>query len=707
MRIMMKKDEIPRTPFAKYPEGLIIDNYKEIAINMLHLNYPTLSLGEISAAVDWSISKHFKDSEAVINNNYKKVNIDTTLLKLTDFIISKEPIITSYGVLFSKHASMPNPVYEMLDGFIADRGIEKKEAFKYPKGSDEYAKHWLLQALLKIDANAYYGSSGMYSCIYYNIYAAASTTTQGRSANSAAALFFESFLNNNVPMGSMNEVIEFIYNVLKEEHHYNIEDVICNHASIDETFFQLLSSSGFGWIPTKDEMQIIWDILSKLNQEELDRIFYKNNLFNFVDNPPVKDTLIYILQALTVPYIDPNNPPEEIIPMLNEFTNIIKEFVYYGYQIIDRLEKMDSLIRSVSIIQDTDSAIVSLDGWYQYARQYCFGVPMAIKNEVADVVDIIDGNRSAEISKEYMQENDFVDDDYIESHRLINPMIIVPQEGLRYSIINILSYVMGKLVNEYINDYATGFHTDNARPCLLTLKNEFLFKRVLVKRDAKKNYASKMELQEGNIIPEDKSLDIKGLPTFIKSTTNPTTQKRLKEVLYEDILNAESINPIKVQQDIRTIENEIYESINRGEKLFFKPAKIKSVSGYENPMRIQGIVASMAYNELHQEGTEAIDLSIRNSIDIIKVDINRKNIDKIKESFPDVYEKAVKLLNTEEFKSGISSIALPQNELVPEWVIPFIEYAIIINDNISGFPIESIGINRGHDRNNITNMINF
>ena len=85
MRIMMKKDEIPRTPFAKYPEGLIIDNYKEVAINMLHLNYPTLSLGEISAAVDWSISKHFKDSEAVINNNYKKVNIDTTLLKLTDF----------------------------------------------------------------------------------------------------------------------------------------------------------------------------------------------------------------------------------------------------------------------------------------------------------------------------------------------------------------------------------------------------------------------------------------------------------------------------------------------------------------------------------------------------------------------------------------------------------------------------------------------
>ena len=66
----------------------------------------------------------------------------------------------------------------------------------------------------------------MYSCLFYNLYSASSTTTQGRSCNSAAALFCESFLNNNVPFGSLNELIEFIHNVLNEEHHYKDEDII-------------------------------------------------------------------------------------------------------------------------------------------------------------------------------------------------------------------------------------------------------------------------------------------------------------------------------------------------------------------------------------------------------------------------------------------------------------------------------------------------
>lgn len=155
-------------------------------------------------------------------------------------------------------------------------------------------------------------------------------------------------------MGSMNELIEFIHNVLSEKHFYNSIDIITNHATIDETFFQLMSSTGFGWIPSENEMWIIWEILCKLSQDELDRLFYKNNLFHFVDNVPVKQAILYILQTLETPFMDPNNPPEEIKEALKEFTDVLKEYVYYNKQIIDRLEKMDALVRSVSITQDTD-----------------------------------------------------------------------------------------------------------------------------------------------------------------------------------------------------------------------------------------------------------------------------------------------------------------------------------------------------------------
>lgn len=198
------------------------------------------------------------------------------------------------------------------------------------------------------------------------------------------------------------------------------------------------------------------------------------------------------------------------------------------------------------------------------------------------------------------------------------------------------------------------------------------------------------------------------MDAFVKSSSNEAIRARLKKILFEDILDSEYIDQIQVLRDIAKVERDIYDSINRGEKIFFKPVKVKSLSSYENPMRIQGIVASVAYNALHQAGTEALDLSIRNSIDVVKVDMNPKNIDRIRETFPDVYEKAVALFNSEKyFATGISSIAIPLNEPVPGWVLPFIEYAEIINNNISGFPIESIGLFRGADRNNSTNMIQF
>lgn len=141
-----------RTSLATYPESPVILNYKNIMMDMLHLNFPLLSEPEIAYAVDYSISNHFSDTPVVVDNNYKNRKVDMTLLEVADYIISKEPIITSHGVLFNKHAAMPNPIYKMIDGFINARKSTKKEMFKYPKGSEDFEKYNLLQLLLKIDA---------------------------------------------------------------------------------------------------------------------------------------------------------------------------------------------------------------------------------------------------------------------------------------------------------------------------------------------------------------------------------------------------------------------------------------------------------------------------------------------------------------------------------------------------------------------------
>ena len=197
------------------------------------------------------------------------------------------------------------------------------------------------------------------------------------------------------------------------------------------------------------------------------------------------------------------------------------------------------------------------------------------------------------------------------------------------------------------------------------------------------------------------------MEVFVKSTVNPTIQANLRRILAEDILNVESVDPVAVLRALAKEEKKIYQSIQQGEKKFFKPLKVKSISAYENPMRIQGIKASQAYNYLHEPGTEALDMSIRNSVDVAKVEINPKNIDRIKDSHPYVYEKALELMKQPEYATGIDAVAIPLNEPVPTWILPFVNYDEIINNNLKGFPIESIGIYRGNATNNATNMIQF
>lgn len=677
-----------------------LSDYHTQMTEAMHLLFPQLTEAELGMAVDNAIQKHLKNPVVTIDNSYKHIEVRSTLLELTQYIHDKQPIMTNQGVLFSRHGTVPNPIAKMLMGFLTNRKKMKKEMFKYPKGTADFAKYNLLQLLLKLDANGYYGVSGQYSCIYYNLYAASAVTTQGRQANSTAALFFEMFMANNVPFESMEELMGFIMNVKNDQWRFKSWAIGLRNIPLEECFFKLLYNCGFDWIPTQEEMESIWKVLAQFDQETLNRLYYKNNLYEFVENPSISRLIMDMLCTLKEPFLNPNDPPEEIKDQINYLKDLLHDFVFYYHQIPSKIEKMDALIRDVSIIQDTDSCIISFDAWYHFILNKTCGIPMAIKKEYIDMPS--ESVKDVQTIPEY----DFYNDEIIEVDRLVCPITVIPQDGLRYSIINILAYCTGILLNEYVEQMCLQFGANRPEGCLVMLKNEFTFRRVLI-TEAKKHYASIQELQEGNQVPEDQSLDVKGMEAFVKSTINKTTQEKLKAILYEDILNTDTIDQVAVVKKIAMIEKEIYNSIRNGEKVYYKPAKIRSASAYEKPMFIQGVKAAVAYNALHEQGTEAIDTTIRNSIDIVKVEITKRNIDKIAESHPEVYAKACALLETPEFKSGIEAIAIPVNEPVPQWVLPFVRYAEIINDNVGKFPLESIGLYRGNANNNATNIVSF
>ena len=131
------------------------------------------------------------------------------------------------------------------------------------------------------------------------------------------------------------------------------------------------------------------------------------------------------------------------------------------------------------------------------------------------------------------------------------------------------------------------------------------------------------------------------------------------------------------------------------------------MSNYVNPLSNQGIKASVVWNYVKDSSLPALDINERNSINVAKIILDKHSLNLLKNKFPDKYEKFSELLdkhNTNDlcgspikeiFKSGITGIAIPDSITdIPDWIKEIIDYKTIIDDNISGFPLSSVGISQ-------------
>ena len=708
-----------------------IELYKREMREALQLSFPRMYSNEIEAAIQYSIDKRFKDTNVKLENNYEKTEKETTLMKVMNYIIEREPIITVSGVMFKKHGTEPNPYVDLIQEFLSSRAKYKDMMLKCPKGSEDFEKYNLLQLSEKVSANAIYGASGNHTSVFYNLFVASSITMQGQNCIASALLLFEATLNNNVKFGSLDEIIQFINNVRRERPNrkFNDMEVIDIVITPQDVFCQLITTCGFFYRPSEKDLMIVWDIVNQLDQEDLNRIYFKNNLFWFTDNSYVMNKIIAFLTMLPIHFMDPNKPPtgkmiydafkdtphevsqaeadaqaDMIKAALDEIYELIKEYVYYGYQYTDRLDRAENMYRSVSILTDTDSCFISFDGWYRYILDKTYNIPMQIKEIEQD-----DNTNKVWRADVKSYDYDFYKDEVIELQQTMQPEVTGPSAGYRCSLINVMAHIMGRLSIDYMSRYSRNSNSlitaqGETRKSYFILKNEFQLKRALVTM-VKKNYCSYQERQESAFVPIEKALDIKGMP--IRKVGIPEkTARRIEEILWNFVLNAENISQIEIIKQLAVLEKQIFESLMAGDKSYFKPQRVKASSAYADPMGQYTIKAAVAYNELRMKHEPIIDLTTRNSLLIIKTTMSMKNIAEIKDSFPDVYEKAVNLMATPEFKGKISNIAIMESEEVPEWVKPFIDYTTVINDNISSFPVEALGIDRKEKSSiNFTNIV--
>ena len=689
--------------------------YKRDVIEALKLSFPNLYEDDIIRAVDYSIAKRSKDARAKLTNKYTDLKSKSTLFRVTEYILSRQPIITVAGVMFKKHGDGRNPYVDLIQEFLQSRNAYKKEMFKYPKGSEEFEKYNLLQLSEKRSGNAIYGASGAYTSIFYNLHVAQSITMQGRSCIAAAIALFESTMANNVKFTSLNDVTQFIVNVCKEDRKYADEEILDGNVSVEECFFKIVYSCGFYWNPTERELQIVWDMLNQCSQIWINRIFYKNNLYWFVENKVVMNRIIQILSKLDTAFMDPNDIPEVIKDDMEELYNLIYEFVYYDKQYLDRIDRAENMYRCVSVLTDTDSCFISFDGWFRFILEKTYNIPMEIKTKKVTIVNKQTGNEEIaefeiEPADELRFDYDFYTDEIIEQQEFIHPDTIQPQVAFRCSIVNILASIMGRLAIDYMSKYSENSNTltkydGSRRVSFFILKNEFQLKRALVTFN-KKNYCSFQERQEANLVPAGKVMDIKGMP-ITKVGLPEVTKQRMKNILFDLVLNnGGNVSQVQIIKQLAIFEKQIMLSILAGDKTFFKPFRIKSERSYTNPLRTGGIKSAIAWNQIRLDSEPAFDLNERNSILVICVKIGKPELEKIKEECPERYRKITDLLATDAFKNGLNKIAIDENWETPEWLKEYIDYTTIINSNLKVFPCEALGIDR-KDKSavNYTNII--
>lgn len=138
---------------VKIKDHSILLQYRDTMTRIINSKYPLMNKEDIERAVEYSIQKRFKDFDLKIQNRYNEKTANMTALEILDYIKNREPIITSYGTMFKRHETVPNPMAKVIQSFLDLRKQYKKEMFKYPKGSEQFEKYNLLQALSKIDVN--------------------------------------------------------------------------------------------------------------------------------------------------------------------------------------------------------------------------------------------------------------------------------------------------------------------------------------------------------------------------------------------------------------------------------------------------------------------------------------------------------------------------------------------------------------------------
>lgn len=638
------------------------DYIKTMTKTLMHMN-PGVSKDIIEELVIRKMKERLIDPVITMDNNVTGENQTIHLTDLCNWIEKRNPVISGNATFYVQPEEHESPVSKMLRTLKKERKRKKGEMYKFKPEDDEYQLLDLQQGNDKVVMNAEYGGSGAPTAAFYNKYSPAATTLMAQSIITTMAAFFEGYVGDNQKFYSISECMDWL-NIIRNK-----------KKEIPKWIKRPITSYVVNRIKSKfityseDYTPILECYISNCTTEEQMYIYYANNLKELIVQHTRLQTLIknilttlplYEATEKDIPaqfqdkftdkkkynswvskemFLNPYHVPDCIKKDLSEFTTIMNQMIFVEYITPDSIMKLNNHQRNTILLVDTDSNVINSDIFVELV-----------------LTDLFPGESFGR-------------------DKLYNEMIVV----------NILANTLDYSVIDLLDFYGRCRNMNPEARAELVMKNEYMFRRLFL-MNKKKRYASSVVLREGDIMIPFRT-EIKGVD-FIKAGVSDEVTDYFTKMLKEHILDSDELELHNLMRDLKRLERIIYDDLKQGGTRFLKMQTYKSQSAYANPWQIPVFRAVNAWNYF----TDTHKVSAMDRVRILKLTVTGPgNLDKLKElGHTDQWNAAMdniyKSGNENVIKAGLKVIAIPSNvPKIPDWLIPLIDYDVIISDVIASF----------------------
>jgi len=329
----------------------MIQDYIESVKETVKASFPEIDDDELQKVIEEELTNTVNTIPVIsFENNYTKTKKKTDLLSWYSWFKKKKPITTEHGVVYKRHDESVNLSAKLLEFILDTRKYHKKKMLECKNNGDKIGEafHNIRQKVYKIFANSYYGAMGEMRAIFYNLFTALSITGKGQSLITNAAMSFEMFFADNLQFKSMDDVYIYIRNIKNEKR--NFKDSVCLKKQISSEKLKKRLKDLFGKdYKNRIDDEILDSIIDKLSKKDINRIYYKNNLYEFCKNETILEK-IYLIMDKVESFRNPNEVPKEIEEDLKELWSWLKEFVYYDHTIFDHTNIVKEMKRKTVVV---------------------------------------------------------------------------------------------------------------------------------------------------------------------------------------------------------------------------------------------------------------------------------------------------------------------------------------------------------------------